>query len=145
MPKTGTTRLQLDGDWGLYDFADFGRGYSQAYSLLYVLMFVDDEGDGRLEHAFTAYPWRGGYSAVNFYQSVQYRVPRRERPRVQAIRYESPGWMDLTRATAAATAVRQGVKALVNSLDEANRVYNQIYKDMQDRKLTRINIKRQEL
>ena len=52
--------------------------YIQVYSFLYSFYTpiedFDDEND-RLVITYSAHPWKGGYSAVNFYNNLKYIVP----------------------------------------------------------------------
>ena len=91
------------------------------------------------------YPWRGGYSAVNFYEALRHRVPKEDRPAIQSIRYESPGWIELGLVVAVALNIKYIIKALTTGAKEINSTYHEIYKGMQDRKLTDLDIKRKEI
>ena len=54
----------------------------------------DDEAVGDLERlhlAFLKYPWKGGYSAVNFYNDLYQALPPSAKPKVAGIRYNSHG------------------------------------------------------
>ncbi len=109
--RRGTQRLALDGDWTLFEFSQFARTYSQVYSVLYALdprlsSDPEDEEFERIHHLFNAFPWRGGYSAVNFYESLRYRVPKQDRPVIKSIRYESPGWIELSLIVGVALSIK---------------------------------------
>jgi|SRR5882724_672665 len=140
-------RIQIDGEWTLRDLYEFPRVYSQLYSFLYVLVFTspDDLYDERVESAFRSHPWRGGYSAVNFYNQLGYIVPTRDRPKIKSIRYASPGWLELTLAVAIATNIEKLVTAFTKSGKHINSLYTEIYKGLHERRLMRIKAKRQEI
>ena len=60
--------------------------------------------------AFRAFPWRGGWSAVGFYEQLRIAVPPKHRPRLVAIEYASPGFMDLGGPIEVLTAIEKTVK-----------------------------------
>jgi hypothetical protein len=153
-------RLEMDHDWSLVEISSFGRQYTQLYSLFYSLRYrarvqeavvEDDEDEGfdfdddRARRVYRTYPWRGGYSAVNFYQSLYYQVPKRHRPQIVRIAYASPGFVELALVEIVARSIRRTVKVICDSFLAVNGAYNEIYKGIQDRKLMRINVRREEL
>ena len=149
-PATGDATVGIDGSWSLEDFSRFTRTYDQLYSALYSLdpsaqESLDESGLARLETIYTAYPWRGGYSVVNFYSSLRYIIPSDLRPRIRRVLYQSPGVVELALAIAIATAISSIVKRLASAFREANAAYHEIYHGMQIRKLTDLDIKRKEI
>ena len=141
-----TYKIQMHGEWTLEDLYLLPRVYSQVYALLYVLnMPLADDREEQLYITFTAYPWRGGYSAVNFYSYLQNLVPRPDRPRVVSIQYGSPGLLELGLAVSIAIAIGVLVKNFSSVILDLHAIYNSIYKGLQDRKLMRIEVKRREL
>ncbi len=146
MPSS-TYRIEIDGDWTLEDLYTFPRTYSQLYSVLFVLdeTNLSDVDEERAERTFQAHPWRGGYSAVNFYGWLGYLVPRRDRPRIASIRYASPGWIELALAVGVAANLGRLVSTFVKAGHELNGLYSEIYKGLNDRKLMKVNAKREEL
>jgi hypothetical protein len=89
-------RIPIDGSWDLHDLYQFPHTYTQIYSVLFVLEEdLPTARQMRRAHIFSSYPWRGGYSAVNWYNSLYYMISNDERPQIIAMRYESPGWLDL--------------------------------------------------
>jgi hypothetical protein len=148
--RHGTQRLTLDGEWTLFEFSQFARTYSQSYSVLYTLdptirLDADDEEIGYIRHLYNAFPWRGGYSAVNFYEALRHRVPEEDRPTIKSIRYESPGWIELSLVVGIALSIKTIIKAFTASTKELNSTYHEIYTGMQNRKLTELDIKRKQI
>jgi hypothetical protein len=101
--------------------------------------------EDRVESAFRAHPWRGGFSAVNFYDQLGYLVPSRDRPKIHSIRYASPGWLELTLAVAIAANIEKLVEAFTKSGKLLNSLYKDIYKGLHQRRLMSIKVKRQEI
>jgi hypothetical protein len=131
-------RILLDGEWTLSDFGELPKTYSQVYAFVYGLEFPDDLEGYEAVLRFESYPWRGGYSAVNFYKQLQSAVPRRDRPRLLSVQYSSPGWIELSLVVGVALSARRIIKACVDSASELNGLYQEIYKNLHERKLLQI-------
>lgn len=142
----GNYRLEMDREWGLLELSGFGRQYVQVYSLLYALQFGAQEGpdDGTLR-AFGAFPWTGGWSAVGFYDSLRIAMPRDHRPRIVAIEYASPGYIELGVAVVVAANIRRIVDHVCGIVDRANATYRGIYKAAMERKLLKVDVRRAQL
>ncbi len=94
--KPGTYTIHIKGEWSLEDLFVFARTFEQVYFLIYSLMPEHNEAAlERIHHAYHAFPWQGGYSAVNFYDELRYATPERERPQIASIQYGSPGWFEI--------------------------------------------------
>jgi hypothetical protein len=93
----GTYPILMDGRWTLEDLYKFPRTYEQAYFALDALTPSESEADfDRVDRALKAFPWQGGYSAVNFYNQLKYATPIDARPEVLSIQYASPGAITLS-------------------------------------------------
>jgi hypothetical protein len=139
-------RIGIDRDWSLEDFYKFGRTFEQVYFFAYSIGAPKSESEQeRIERAFSSFPWRGGYSSVNFFNSLKFAVPKRERPRIVSLHYASPGWIELSLWIGAAVAVQRLVRAVSSSVLQANSGYHEIITNLQERKLLRIKVKEQEL
>lgn len=143
--KINTYKINIDGDWTLVDFYKFPHVYSQVYSLLYSLQFFEQVDKKRLEATYQSFPWAGGFSAVNFYNGLYRLIPKTYKPVVVSIRYSSPGWIELSLAIGVAIGLKQIVKHVATMALEVNSAYDQIYKDMQKRKLLSLDVKSKEL
>ena len=95
MPDEDIYRIELEGAWSLAEFYELPHVFSQAYAFNYAFSGEDLRDPERFTQAFSAFPWRGGYSAVNFYNVLHTQIPRRSRPQVTSIQYSSPGWIEL--------------------------------------------------
>lgn len=143
LPEIAKHRLALDGPWTLLELGEFPRRYLQVYSVLYSFYLIESEDTDRadrVQHAYEAFPWRGGYSAVNFYESLRYATPPRHRPLVRSIRYSSPGWIELELCVQVAKQIAMLVGTVVASGLAINKLYHTIYKQAQERKLLRVRV-----
>jgi hypothetical protein len=141
-----TYTIHLGGNWTLEDLSKFSRAYEQVYLLIKAVEFPTENPENRLDdHVFQSFPWLGGYSAVGFYNNLKYLTPLMWRPKIISIEYASPGWLELGLLAVAAVKVETIVKAIASSVDHINATYNAIRKGMHDRKLSEINVRREQL
>lgn len=141
-----TYTIHIEGDWSLEDFYVFPRTFEQVYFLVDSLMPERDEDKlERIHHAYRAFPWRGGYSAVNFYNQLKYVTPKKDRPQIASIQYASPGWLEVALILSVAFSVERLVKSIANTIGHANDVYDRIVRGMSERKLLRLEADRKEL
>lgn len=145
MPTEESYTILIDGRWTLEDLYVFPRAFEQVYFAVEALgVPLDQETDERISHAFQAYPWQGGYSAVNFYNQLKYATKKKQRPSIKSLKYSSPGWIELTAILGVATTVGLIVNRVAATLDRCNKTYNQIYTDAQRRKLLRLEVAQKE-
>ena len=134
-------QIPIGGNWTLEDLYVFPRAYEQCYFAYLALSQPEVPAfrDDRIILAFEAFPWQGGYSAVDFYNQLKWAVPKRRRPRVTRIRYSSPGLIELGGlVVSVAVIIEKVIHTLCNAAKDANRTYSAIYRDMQRRKLLKI-------
>ncbi len=146
--KTKNYKIGMDGDWSLEDLYSFPHTYIQIYSFLYSFLrpIADfDDEDDRLVITYSIHPWRGGYSAVNFYNNLKSIVEPEHRPQIKSIQYASPGWIELTVIVGIALNIKRIVLCFTEAANELNKLYNNIYKGMHERKMMDIEAKRQTL
>ena len=139
-------RLLLEGNWQLEDLYELPHAFDQCYAFIYCL----DSELGiryreRIDGAFAAYPWRGGYSYVNIYTVLRNQVPWQHRPRVKAIQKASPGWLDLFLNADVAIQVAKSVAALAGAGVAATKAYALIKKTLSQIKVDREKAKLQKL
>ena len=146
MDNYGNYPIFIDKRWSLEDLYRFPRAYEQVYfAYEAVLPAPDEQTNERIERAFQAFPWRGGYSAVNFYNQLKYATPPKKRPMIQQMRYASPGYIELFLNLPLALQVAIQVGAIAGSIGTCNKVYNAIYSDIQRRKLLKLDVERKKI
>lgn len=103
-------------DWGLEEFYQFPHTYDQCYAFIYCLdTDLPARDQERIDNAFAAYPWRGGYSYVNIYTVLRNQLPPSARPKVASIHKASPGWLELLLNLEAATTLAKSVAVLAGA------------------------------
>jgi hypothetical protein len=149
-------KINIDGEWTLEDLYLLPHIYSQIYGFMYSINKIKDisfeslddfntDFDERIHFTYTSQPWKGGYSAVNFYNYLKNIVPPKHRPRIKAIHYESPGFIELLLSVPVAIAIKEIVQSFCDAGKSAHSLYHEIYKGMQERKLLQIDVKKKEL
>lgn len=145
-PQSETYTIHIEGDWSLEDLYVFPHAFEQVYFLVYSLMpDRDQDALERIHHAYRAFPWRGGYSAVNFYNQLKYVTPKDDRPQIASIHYESPGWLEVALILSVAVSVERLVKGIANTIVHAHDTYDRIVRGMSERKLLRLEVQQKEL
>ena len=137
-PEAGTYSLELGGDWALDDLSVF-RQYLNVYSVIYALQVGVhlDESQSRIVRAFEVFPWKGGWSAVDFYERLRYATPHRHRPRIVSIRYASPGFIELLLLVPISKGISMIIDNACSSIERISRTYTMLYKEAAYRKLLR--------
>ena len=137
-------KIPIEGKWSLDDLSYFPNVFSQAYAFIYSISnhfwgeLRPGQFDGeKVERAFKAFPWRGGYSAVNFYSSLESSIPKNRRPEVARLQFASPGVIGLSLYTPVAQQLTTHVKAFFLNYDDVTSLYKEIYKYLSDKKLLR--------
>jgi hypothetical protein len=142
----GGYTIPIDGRWSLEDLYRFPRAFEQVYFALEAITPTEDqEAADRIEHAFRAFPWQGGYSAVSFYNQLKFATRPQHRPYIKSIYYASPGAIELYLSLPLAVHVGAVVASVAGSIGVVNKVYNSIYSDLQKRKLLKMEVERKRL
>ena len=151
-PAYGVHEIGMDGEWELLDFSGFGRQYVQVYSFMYAMnvafpgnVFIEESVLDEVSLAFRRFPWRGGWSSVHFYNSLRNATPEIHRPRINSLRFESPGIIEIGGALAAITSLATIVYVVSRSAREIEQTYHQFHTHAQERKLLRIEVRKAEI
>jgi hypothetical protein len=99
-PPPAVETLVVDGEWDMPDFGEFYSRYSDVYYLLSASHAFTDENRSiesrkTIKRAFTNSPFKGGFSYVNFFSALPAAASRQERLRMDKIKYESPGYVNV--------------------------------------------------
>ena len=130
-PQAKPYRIVLpdSGDWSLHDLYLFPHAYEQCYAFVYCLdTALPARDEERVDLAFQNYPWKGGYSYVNFYSVLLTRIPAKARPRVKSFHKASPGWIDLALNLDAAIQLAKSVAVIAGSGTAAIAAYSKAWK-----------------
>lgn len=140
------TKLRLDGRWNLEELSEATRDYTQlygfAYSLLPDLPLARKE---EINYIYDKFPWRGGYSTVNFFNQLFHKIPPKLRPEVERIQYASPGFIELSELLLVAVSVAGIVKATCSTINTIHDTYRRIQKGSVEHELAKINLAKEEI
>lgn len=118
----------IEGGWSVEDLGVFPRRFSQVYAVLYALNVLHI---GRFEQ----YPWRGGFSAMHFFEHAAKKIPFEHRPAVSTIQYASPGFMRFSLHGDTARQVTQCVEDFVAWREDLRDVYSDLDSHIRHHKL----------
>lgn len=141
-----TAKLALYGRWDFEELMEMTRDYIQLYGFAYSLSKeLPAHRESEIKYIYGKFPWRGGFSTVNFFSQLFHKIPPPSRPKVLRIQYASPGFIEITAIAGAALAVAGFVKALCVSINAAHELYRNIQKRSVDLKLSKIDLAKQQL
>ncbi len=120
-------KVHIDGRWGIEDLRKFSDLVQDAYAFVFALTGAGATSTKqRMEALFKKYPWRGGFSSVNFFDDLYRQIPTSERAQVRRIQYASPGTIELKMDEGVARSIR----GFVNALNEPDSLAAQEYADV---------------
>lgn len=145
-PTKIKTKLRLDGRWTLEELSEATKGYTQLYGFAYSLLLdLPTARREEIHYIYGKFPWRGGYSTVNFFNQLFHKIPPKLRPEVERIQYASPGFIELTELLLVAGTIAGIVKAVCSTINNANDTYRRIQRGSVDLKLAKIDLAKKKL
>ena len=136
--ETEQYRVLMDGRWELDDLYQMPHAFEQCYSFIYCFdTEVTPLRPEKITASLQGFPWRGGFSYLNIYTVLKGAVLWKDRPRVNEIRYASPGWVEINLALDVALQLAKAVGALAAASAIAAKSYAAAYKYLADLKLHR--------
>jgi hypothetical protein len=137
--------IELDGSWELPEFGQFFRSYGQVYAFAYTVVSMErQQFASNPNRLYADLPWRGGFSSTLFFQYIANRVRKQHRLKVRAIRYASPGVIELAGLALAAGVVYRVVRKLCDSADRLLGLHNAILEGIHKRKLNELIVRERE-
>ena len=128
-PKPQSYRVLLNDDWELEDLYEYPHALSQCYAFVYCLdSELEPHDRERIAYAMQTYPFKGGFSYVNIYSVLKNQIPGPDRPRIDTMRKQSPGWLDLFLNVDVAYHLAAAVSALAGAAITAVATYSKAYK-----------------
>lgn len=134
--------VDIDGNWEFPELSTFSEKMSSVYSFLHAvhtLSQIPKKPVGikasRLEETFSAHPWQGGFSYVNFYNDLYMSIPKIDRLNVREIAYASPGHISLEGNKVTFSDVRFALSAMNNNGNRPQEYYSNLYQYLSQSKL----------
>ncbi len=123
LPAPGQYQLTVDGEWFFEDLARLPSYYIQVYSFLYSLVnFEKQSVRSNATAIYRRYPWRGGYSSVNFFRELNGIIPSLHEPEVVAMQYASPGSITLELMNDVAERVKTALTAAMGNSEKIEQI-----------------------
>lgn len=135
-------RIEIKRTLELRQFLEVTRLYGQIYSFMFYStedQLLYNEND--FAYAVQAFPWAGGYSAVNFYKKLASGINQANRPKLSSIVYASPGWLELKLETKVAREIRELMYVYAINRSELEHHYKELQKYLVDNGLSSRNSK----
>lgn len=149
--EASNVEIDIDGKWSLEDLSVMSKNYIQCYSFIYSLSDLElpradyERFRDYFKSDYSKYPWRGGFSTINFFNNIYNKIPIEHQPQVHSIRYASPGKVVLTEVASIATVICGIVLTITKGLDMAHDLYNKIQKGISDRRLSKIEVDKKQM
>ena len=90
LSQIDSRKLAIDGNWTPTDFQQVARSYNQIYSMAYLL---ENGSSDAISNKVIDHPYRDGFSSMHLHRELLSDIPPWFRPRVQEVRYASPGFI----------------------------------------------------
>ncbi len=122
-----THDILLDGKWDLGNLSEFSRKYKDVYSFLYLLGKRTIQ-TGEVRHFDHNIRMGRGWAAKRFYDELSKQIPLKDRPRLEAVQYASPGIISIHLNQETADIIPMAVSQFSQHAAELARVYREAYK-----------------
>ncbi|PWU29610.1 hypothetical protein DK254_15945 [Pseudomonas sp. RW407] len=130
---SATRIVDIDGRWEVSDLKKFSDLVQDCYAFGYALLSETGATSRSIERLFHKYPWRGGFSAVNFFRSLYKGIPRQDRADIKSITYASPGQIKFIVNATVAESIRDLIVDLNTDSSMATESYRYVQRMLQDR------------
>lgn len=126
--------VDIDGRWEVSDLKKFSDLVQDCYAFGYALLGATGAVSKReIERVFHKYPWRGGFSSVNFFRSLYKGIPGQDRAQIKSIEYASPGFVEFVVNETVADSIRDLIIDLNDDESLATATYKDVYRRLQDK------------
>lgn len=130
LPAPGSYTLKVDGQWFFEDLAKIPKYYIQLYSFFYSLVHLGRPSvRSNAYDIYRKFPWRGGFSSVNFYRQLQSVIPSLHEPEVSKMHYASPGEITLELLSDVAERLRDSLLSAnenASELDDLRKEFGRV-------------------
>jgi hypothetical protein len=133
-PVQGTSKQSiyaalLNGVWGTKELSEFPTRFQQAYLALYA---YGNHGTRPAPPVDRNSPWKGGYSAVHFYNKLYAQTPAIARPQLKALVYASPGYTKWHLDPDTANALREAIEGFKEGREVIHNIARAAYETIHD-------------
>ena len=127
--------VHIDGRWDIDDLNKFSNLVQDAYAFVYALNRNGNQKTRNvIAEQFHKYPWRGGFSSVNFFSEIYRAIPTDDRAKIRKIQYASPGTIEFTMKPEVSASIHDFVTNINSANSIARDSYNESRKYLRDKK-----------
>ncbi|HZV06036.1 MAG TPA: hypothetical protein VE999_13240 [Gemmataceae bacterium] len=109
---------KIDGRWEIEDLRQFGTLAGDAYVFTFALTATSNAKQTKHIHElFAKYPWRGGFSTINFISDLHVMIPANDDVAIRRMKYASPGFIE----TLVNTDIAMTVRKIVEQINDATK------------------------
>lgn len=132
--STAKRTVHIDGRWGINDLRKFSDLVQDCYAFVFALKGrgTADTRD-RVTELFQKYPWRGGFSSVNFFDDLYRLIPSAQRASISRIQYASPGTIELQMNKDVAATIRKLCEAINENDSAIVETYDEVHNLLTER------------
>ncbi len=139
--KTARQRFNVDGQWDMREFSKFHSYVSDLYAVTRSIdIFVDEDQPMKVRRKVMQSfikPWEGGGSYFGFFKSLSKAGGDEYRPRIGAIQWASPGYIDVIGKQESFERLIETLEHYGRNKKKIDRRYSELYAYMQEMKLLR--------
>lgn len=134
-----TERIYVDGKWEVKEFSTFHGYLTDLYSLTtsiqsYADPSVSENAKKDISSTFNK-PWEGGGSYLSLFTQLAKKGGQETKPELDAIRWASPGHMDILGDKSSFDRIRVLLENYQNNQSTIDEMYNTLYKYLLNKKL----------
>ena len=129
-----TFEIAINGRWDVQDLSYFPNKFADVYSFLHAFEESRPNLIDKVKVLFQRYPWKGGFSAVSFYNDLYHLIPKMDRLAVEEIKYASPGSIKLNANSDIVEDIRKSVLKVISNNDSIKKLYCDLQDGMSERK-----------
>ncbi len=131
--------INIDGEWFLEDLVLLPKVYSQLYAFSYTLYNLTRRSVyENAKNIFSRYPWRGGFSTVNFFKDLDRVIPSLHEPQVKELKYASPGHIRLELLSEVSKELENTIKKAIENSVGLSECYKETQKYLKEMGYTRL-------
>ncbi|TXH06128.1 MAG: hypothetical protein E6R07_01155 [Nevskiaceae bacterium] len=133
--STASRFVHIDGRWGINDLRKFSDLVQDSYAFVFALTRRKASATRTdISDLFRKYPWRGGFSSVNFFDDLYRAIPQPERASISSIQYASPGTIELEMNKEVATLIHDMVVKINTAGSDVAAAYKDVHHWLAEKK-----------
>jgi hypothetical protein len=135
--------LYVDGEWDMPEFGEFYSRYSDIYHFTitthaFTREDVTQSRKQLIKKLFSDKPFKGGFSYVHLYSDLPQQVSAGERLRMDKIRYESPGYVNVNGDKDTFIETRALISNFLQNRKELKKAYSNLHRFLSRRSFLKL-------